>query len=214
MFHTDTPQQATEYVARQRIVRTPPPYNPARINELPIPNIIPPCRNLAIEFDNEALISPVVRIERLNDGCAGNDQPGNNDDGDEFDEVPLEENTVENVENVAAQNYQNDLAFDEQLIDDDLVEQNSLDPLAIIKKELPFHDEDIVEFVDDIMHEVVEYQRIDDDMSIFVDGEFPLPLINTVQLKENDEFSGNRPFFEFVSKRSLMNVVILIISNI
>lgn len=208
MFHTDTHQKAIEYVGRQRIVRTPPAYNPARINELPIPNIIPPCRNLAIEFGfNEAMINPVVTIERLNEGCVGNVQPGNNDDGDEFDGLPLEENVVETIENVASarvsdgQNHQNEL-IDEPLIYDDLVDQKSLDPLAIIKKELPFHDEDIVEFVDDIMHEEVEYQRIDDDMSIFVDGDFPLPYINTVQLKENDEFSGNRPFFEFVSKHS------------
>lgn len=218
MFLKDTYHQANEYVERQRIARTPPIYNPARINELPIPSIIPPCRNLTIEFDNEAVMNPVVRIERLNNGSVENIQPGI-----EFDEVPFEDNAIETGENMASpwvpdsENHENDTAFDEPLIDEDLVDQESLDPLAIIKKELPFPDENIAEFVDDIMHEEVEYERIDDDMSIFVGGEFPLPYINTVQLKENDEFSGNRPFFEFVSKHSevlIYYVKNLIISNI
>lgn len=208
MFLSDTYQQATEHVERQRIMRTPPVYNPARINELPIPNINPHCRNLAIEFDNEAMINPIVMIERLNDVCVGNVHRDNNDYVDESNDVESEENNVESGEKVASlrvsdgNNHQHDMSFDEPLIDEDLIDQESFDPLAIIKKELPFHDENISEFVNDIMHEEVEYQRIDDDVSIFVDGDFPLPYINTVQLKENDEFSGNQPFFEFVSKHS------------
>lgn len=87
MFLSDTYQQATEHVERQRIMRTPPVYNPARINELTIPNINPPCRNLAIEFDNEAMINPIVIIERLIVVCVGNAQRDNNDYGDEFNDV-------------------------------------------------------------------------------------------------------------------------------
>lgn len=194
---SDTHQEAIEFVERQRIARTPPVYNPARINEQPIPNIIP-CRNLANEFGNAAIMHPVARIEQSNDA-----QFVGVDDGDEFDVVPFAETTVETIENVMSSQVsdgQNDKTIDEPLINEHSVTQNLLDPLALIKKELPFHDENIAEFVGDIMNENVEYQRIDDDVSIFVDGEFPLPYINTVQLKENDEFSGNRPFFEFVSE--------------
>lgn len=86
--------------------------------------------------------------------------------------IESEENNVESGEKVASwqvsdgKNHQNNMSFDEPLIDKDLVDREPFDPLAIIKKELPFHDENISEFVNDNMHEEVEYQRIDLKMTI------------------------------------------------
>lgn len=61
------------------------------------------------------------------------------------------------------------------------------------------HEEDIAEFADDILREEVEFERVDDDVFISVEDEVPLPFINTLQFKKNDELSGNRPYYDFVS---------------
>lgn len=121
----------------------------------------------------------------------GNLDRSNPDDGssgdDIYDDVTSDAGTTNNV------------TIDEPLIDMVAVDLEEFDPLAIIKNEVPTHEEDIAELADDILREEIEFERIDDDVFISVEGEIPLPFINTLQFKKNDELSGNRPCYDFVS---------------
>lgn len=94
----------------------------------------------------------------------------------------------------------NDDTTNEPLIDPVAVDPEELDPLAIIKNEVPIHEEDIAELANDILREDVEFEQVYDDVFISVEGEMPLPYINSLQFKKNDELSGNRPCYDFVSK--------------
>lgn len=168
-----------------------------------MPNIQPPIwtnRNLNDEFDDEIhdYNNPLsndqndnVSVDRNSDRSNsddGNSDVGNSDDGNSDD------GSTNDVTTDAG-------TTDEPLIDNTLaVDPEELDPLAMIKNEVPSHEEDIVEFADDIMREEVEFERVDDDVFICVEGEVPLPFINTLQFKKNDELSGNRPCYDFVSK--------------
>lgn len=47
---TDSYEEAIEFTARHRRMRTPPLYNPARAGEMPLPNILPPAQINANEL--------------------------------------------------------------------------------------------------------------------------------------------------------------------
>lgn len=227
LFAIDTLQEANEYVENRNRLRLqlPAVYSLAKVNELPLPNILQPGRN---EIANETV------NEQSSDDS--NESSGNMVDFDENDDdigfeqsnnISINEHEIQLNQNAGEQSGLNNGAIEEPLIEEPLIEEEVMDqaqseasdPLATIKAEADLiHNEDIAEIADHIIHNINneedeseiaddtirdheedEYERIDEDMSIRIGGEF-LPYISTVELKTNDAFSGNRPFFEFVSK--------------
>lgn len=219
---TDSFEEAVEFKARQRRMGTPPLYNPARAEERPLPNILPPVQANAAELIEQARIIPCVVVIEQNPNIVAA-QTG-------------DENQHDN-----GINGENDALF-EPLIENEIENQEfEPDPLALIKEEPlePVHDDDIDEIANDIIcaddyisesdsdgvnqavfrnnvqkdeireennaqdensnvREEVVFEKFNEDVSISV-GEIPLPIFVGLQLKTNDDFSGKMRFVEFVS---------------
>lgn len=236
LFVIDTLQEANEFVEHRKRLRSqlPAVYSLAKANELPLPNILQPGRNeIANEPVNEQL------SDDSNESSENTVDFDENDDDIDFEQsnnISINEHEIQPNQNAGEQSGFNNEEIQEPLIEEQVMDQAQSevsDPLATIKAEADLiHNEDISEIADGIIHnneedeseitddtirdhEENEYERIDEDVSIRIGGEF-LPFISTVELKTNDAFSGNRPFFEFVSKifkENLRNFICFSICN-
>lgn len=225
---TDSCKEAVEFTARQRRMQTPPLYNPAKAEEMPLPNILPPVLANADELIEQALSIPCLVVIEQNPNIVAartddEEQHDNNNDGD------------------------NEALFEPLIQYETENQEVELDPLALFKQEPidPLHDDDIDEIANDIIcteeavNDVAEadnqdvnqtalensvqndgfedennennaegenndvreefvFEKFNEELSIAV-GEMPLPILVGLQLKTNDDFSGKMCFVEFVS---------------
>lgn len=165
IFDLDT---YVEYAGKRR-PKEPPIYNEARVNERPLP-IIEPLHSE--EIQNISLIENHDIAQPLPGGfdlalTDNNEQP-----------TSSRSNGRPNAEATVADADVSDVfePYEEPIINvpttSDISPSQSVDPLAmIIKEELePTHEEDIQDAADDLIREEIEFERINDDVSISVEG--------------------------------------------
>lgn len=199
----DTCVDAVQYAGKRRPVE-PPVYNEAKVLELPLPIIVPLHHEQApiniSSVGNHETEQPLEdglyvalqnNVEQLQSN--GNNSQMNSDDNNADASVLVEE-------------------YDEPLMNQPstsgICSDQPIDPLAmIIKEELePMHDENIKIAADDLIREEIEFEQLNDDVSIYIDGEIPLPMMNMdLQLKKDDQLSGKLLFLEHVSTKSDIN---------
>lgn len=169
-------------------MRTPPLYNPARENEPPLPNILPPARNIAIELIEQPIIEVVNGDEGQNELSALFEpltelEPPAQNITNELNEQPL-------IEVANGDGGQNELcgALFEPFIEEPVNQElnDAIDPLALIKSEAldPIHEENIDEIANDII-------RTEDVVEAANDGvQVDNVLSNIIAQNENDVEQG------------------------
>lgn len=186
-------------------MRTPPVYNPARENQRPLPDILPPAQNIAnelleqpiddvvngdeIQKDHFALFEPLIEMDTENQELDAIDplalmkfeplEPIHNEDIDEIaNGIIRPENNIENIVEASNDKVPGDEA------------EHSCHAVDVEN-----HDEATSHGV---CNEVV-YEPFDEEISISI-GEMPIPFFVGLQLKTNDEFSGKMNFVELVRR--------------
>lgn len=206
-------------------METPPLYNPAREEERPLPNILPPAPVNAVKLIEQARVIPCFVVveqnvsiaafriddkEQQNDGVNGDNQESfeplieNVNENQEFENDPLaliKEEPLEPVHDDDIDEIANDIIYTEDAGNDTAESENQDVNQATLEKNIQndeIRDEESAENENNDVHEPVVFEKFNEDVSIPV-GEMPLPIFVGLQLKTSDDFSGNIRFVEFVS---------------
>lgn len=186
-------------------MRTPPLYNPARENERPLPDILPPSEKISNESyerpidddegqsEHSVLFEPLIEIEAENQEL-----------DDAIDPLaliksePLDPIHDEDIDEIAK-----DIICTENNVDN--IVENSDDGVHDDQAEHACHvdvEKDVendAESTSNGARDEVVFESLDEEVSVSV-GEMPIPIFVGLQLKTNDEFSGKMNFVEMVRR--------------
>lgn len=187
---------ATAHVERLR-PKMPANYGKSREFQLPIPNILPPDEGLVEEHQDEDITNSTEPMET-----------SNHSQGEmALSPIGQSSNEDQNEENMG---ISNDVPFNEEHVDPSIsnmqIKEESIDLNEINENELDAilyqgqkDDLEVNEERESNRETQVWFGVYDDDVEIEVGAPMPQPITVLYRVKENNVFSGNVPFRQFVS---------------